>query len=244
MESDSLTIYLPTLLCAAGLAIVHLTAGKLRFLRGMPRSRWLSIAGGVSVAYVFMHMLPELNESQAAMLGERAEGGVWPLIYLLALSGLVIFYGLERLTLESASGENEETPVGIFWLHLGSFAIYNAIVGEAMTRRAEEGVQTLIIFFVAMTMHFVVNDYGLQERHEHRYSSRGRWLLATAVLVGWAVGAFFVLHEAIVFSLFAVLAGGIVLNVLKEELPEERQSRFIPFLLGATVFAGLVLLGY
>ena len=53
-----------TLAAVGVLAVVHLFAAHLRFLRGVPRSRWLSIAGGVSVAYVFVHLLPELAESR------------------------------------------------------------------------------------------------------------------------------------------------------------------------------------
>jgi len=41
-------------------------------------------------------------------------------------------------------------------------------------------------------------------------------------------------------ALVAVLAGGVILNVLKEELPEECRSRFTPFLLGAAAYAGLL----
>jgi hypothetical protein len=40
---------------------------------------------------------------------------------------------------------------------------------------------------------------------------------------------------------FAILAGGIVLNVLKEELPEERQSRFGAFALGTGLYTLLLL---
>lgn len=43
---------------ALALALVHLLVGKLPFIDAVPRSRWLSIAGGVSVAYVFVHILP------------------------------------------------------------------------------------------------------------------------------------------------------------------------------------------
>ena len=42
--------------------------------------------------------------------------------------------------------------------------------------------------------------------------------------------------------LFAFLAGGIVLNVLKEELPAERESRFSAFVLGAAGYAAILLL--
>ncbi|NJL21613.1 MAG: hypothetical protein HC895_13625, partial [Leptolyngbyaceae cyanobacterium SM1_3_5] len=41
--------------------------------------------------------------------------------------------------------------------------------------------------------------------------------------------------------LFAFLAGGIVLNVLKEELPEDRESHFWSFAIGAIGYAVLLL---
>jgi len=50
-----------------------MSSAGVRLLDVVPRSRWLSAAGGVSVAYVFMHLLPELAEGQAAIEGE--EGG-------------------------------------------------------------------------------------------------------------------------------------------------------------------------
>lgn len=43
---------------------VHLFSGKLRFLEGNPRSVWLSIAGVVSVAYVFVDLIPEFGKGQ------------------------------------------------------------------------------------------------------------------------------------------------------------------------------------
>ncbi|HEX8617483.1 MAG TPA: hypothetical protein VF911_07850, partial [Thermoanaerobaculia bacterium] len=57
-----MTESIESLVAAVALAIVHMTAGGLTFLGAIPRSRWLSGAGGVSVAYVFLHLLPELAE--------------------------------------------------------------------------------------------------------------------------------------------------------------------------------------
>jgi zinc transporter ZupT len=42
--------------------------------------------------------------------------------------------------------------------------------------------------------------------------------------------------------LFAFLAGGIVLNVLKEELPEDRESQFWAFVVGAAVYSAVLLI--
>ena len=88
-----------TLLLVLGFALIHLFIGHLRVLEAVPRSRWLSGAGGIAVAYIFLHVLPELSAQQrtfAEALGtgeEAAEG--W--VYLLALVGLAAFYGLERM---------------------------------------------------------------------------------------------------------------------------------------------------
>jgi zinc transporter ZupT len=91
-----------------------------------------------------------------------------------------------------------------------------------------------------MALHFVVNDHGLREAHKHVYDRIGRWILAAAVIVGWAIGQGTQIHEAAIAVLFAFLAGGLVLNVLKEELPEDRESKFWAFALGAATYAALL----
>ena len=92
-----------------------------------------------------------------------------------------------------------------------------------------------------MALHFVVNDFGLREHHKKMYDHTGRWILAAAVVTGWVIGVGIELSQAAIAVLFAFLAGGVVLNVLKEELPEERESRFWAFAVGALGYAALLL---
>ena len=73
------------------------------------------------------------------------------------------------------------------------------------------------------------------------YDKIGRWLLAIAVIIGWLIGIVTEINQAFVAVLFAFLAGGIVLNVLKEELPEERESCFWSFAFGTISYAILLL---
>lgn len=230
--------------CAIVLALVHLFVGKLTFLDVVPRSRWLSFAGGVAVAYVFLHILPELSvhqETFAEGLGV-GEGAAEAWVYLTAMSGLALFYGLERAAKKSRETSAEDKVESeILWLHLISFGIYNILVGYLLHHREEAGVWPLVTYVVAMSLHFVTNDFGLRQDHKHQYDASGRWILAVAALAGWLVGIFTSVPPIIVGFLFAFLAGGIVLNVLKEELPEERESRFLPFLLGAAGYAALLL---
>jgi zinc transporter ZupT len=90
----------------------------------------------------------------------------------------------------------------------------------------------------------VVNDFGLREDHKGVYDRAGRWVLAAAIFAGWAVGILSEVSEAAIAVLFAFLAGGVVMNVLKEELPEERESRFWAFALGAALYAVILLAAF
>lgn len=237
-----------SLTAAVGLAAIHLFAGKMRFLEGIPRNRWLSAAGGVSVAYVFLHLLPELARAQREIA--KSAGPVLGFaerhVYLFALTGLSIFYGLDRLALvsrhEQRTHEGEDkTSAGVFWLHITFFALYNVLVGYLLLHRDEHTRGALGMYFIAMGLHFVVNDFALWEHHKDKYRLAGRWVIAAAVLVGWAIGALTGVDERAVSLLMAFLGGGIVLNVLKEEVPGERQSRFWAFALGTAGYAVLLL---
>lgn len=219
--------------------LIHVYAGKLRFLDSLPRSGWLSFAGGVSVAYIFLHVFPELASIQEHFSDHNLFSGVvHSQVYLLALLGLVIFYGLEKLA-KASSASGGESSEGGFMLHLSAFALYNALIGYLLVHREDPSLAGLGYYVLAMGLHFLVNDYGLRQHHKDRYRRYGRWILAAAILAGFGVGTFTHINANLMHGLFAFLAGSIVLNVLKEELPEERQSRFVPFLGGSTVFAVL-----
>lgn len=239
-----------SLLAVVGLVVVHLISNRLRFLDGTPRSIWLSIAGGISVAYVFVYLLPELAEGQETVAEALEEGGGLILlenhIYLVALVGLTVFYGLDRLATTSrrrmrAVGGKDSTSPGVFWVYISSFAVYNFLIGYLLLHRLDTGLGNLLLFFVAMALHFVVNDHGLREQHKEVYLRLGQWVVSAALVLGWLVGLLTEIPEVVVAIQTAFLAGGVIMNVLKEELPEERESRFWAFVLGAALYAAILL---
>lgn len=231
--------------------IIHVFGYRLTFLQSTPRSAWLSAAGGVSVAYVFVHLLPELAEHQESFQRAADQGGALSSfeshIYLIALLGLSVFYGLDRLARTSARSQEKaglprRPSLAAFWLHLGSFAVYNVLIGYLLLHREEPDFRGFVAYAVAMSLHFVVNDHALREHHGELYDQKGRWFLAAAPLLGWVIGLITELPDVAIGALFAFLAGGVVLNVLKEELPEERESRFAAFAGGAAAYSALLLL--
>lgn len=236
---------LPAVLALA-LVVVHLFAGRLQLVGHLSRSTWLSAAGGIAVAYVFLHVLPDLvaHERKLGQATDLAPEQAQELLFLSALIGLIVFYGMERIAparAETGSGNATSAEAALFWAHLGSFALYNLLIGYLLVQREMQDTPSLLLYFIAVATHFIAIDASLRRHHQARYDHIGRWIVASAILAGWALAHVVQLPQMVTSLMFAFLAGGIVLNVLKEELPQERRGRFLPFLLGALAYSVILI---
>ncbi|HEY1117237.1 MAG TPA: hypothetical protein VGE43_06005, partial [Acidimicrobiales bacterium] len=117
------------------LAVLHLLVPALRRRAGsMAEGVVASIGGGIASAYVFVHLLPELaagNVEIAEVLGEHVEVSELRevLMFLVAFIGFLVLYGLDHWA-ERAEGGN-----GVFAVHLGVFAGYNALITYSLPTR-------------------------------------------------------------------------------------------------------------
>ena len=62
------------------------------------RDVWLSVAGGVATAYVFLRLLPKLGKAQPVLteMSDRGMGGfLHHHAYLVSLAGFVVYFGLD-----------------------------------------------------------------------------------------------------------------------------------------------------
>lgn len=275
---------------AIGFGIIHLTGRYIKLISGIPRSRLLSFAGGIAVTYVFMIILPELSESQR-FVRELVDNGSkvhWYYyidrhIYLMALAGMVAFYGIERhikigkkkiedkndfyeqfrkkakvtsiksfakkarsSRFRSKAEKNrlsdiKKDELWLFFLHMLSFSIYNIIIGYLLIDKEEASLISLALYFLGIGLHFYVNDYALRLEHKTLYDRYGRWVLAFAIMAGWILGITTDIDRKAIDIVYAFLAGSIILNVMKEELPREKESSFTAFFSGAALYVILVL---
>lgn len=227
---------------ALGLAAVHLASGRLEFATKNRRRRFLSAGGGASVAYIFVITLPEVADA-AAIIGEiRKEAFVSEqLVFLVVLLGFVLFYGIEVVVTQRL-GEDAEDSKPVYWAHLLLFTGYSSLIGYLLFHQDIENLSNLFFYTLAMTLHFGITDYGFHRHYGHVFDTRGRRLLAIGTLVGAAVGFWTEIGAYPLAIVTSFVAGAVVFNVLKEELPDLDNSRFVAFLVGAGVFSVVTLL--
>ena len=79
-----------SMLAVLVLAALHIFCVRLRVIRQEEHSPWLSFAGGVAVAYVFMVLLPKLSDWQGPRRDSgRSFWGLWDILcFGLAYIGL------------------------------------------------------------------------------------------------------------------------------------------------------------
>ena len=234
---------------AAVVIAVMCAAGKRLFNFGLKhRRRALSIAAGVAVAYVFIDILPELAAHRLALIEELGHDILFAeqRIYITALLGFVLFYGLDYMVLHAGAGRHEEggEPAMdyVFWLHVGGFSGYGWLIGYLLPERAGEGALPLALYTVAMAFHFALIDHELEHEHGRAYDRVGRWLLAGSILIGCVVGATLHISELAISRLFALVAGGVVITSAQAELPRDKDGRIGWFVFGAAAYALLLLL--
>lgn len=222
-----------------------LVGGRVHPFRVLIRDRRsiISFGAGMSAAYVFVHVMPELHgvrrafaESVSAPL--RYEGMA---IYFLALVGFLVFYGLDHLRARLRQSAESEQDGRAFKLHVAGFAAYVWLMGYLLVHNLEETPVSTALYAAAITFHFLAVDHALRDEHGAAYERVGRFVLAGACLLGWGVGLLVALPHFVLALLVAFISGAIIMNSLIMELPSEKDGRFLPFMTGGIVY-GLILL--
>ncbi|MEM9772443.1 MAG: hypothetical protein AAF889_12755, partial [Cyanobacteria bacterium P01_D01_bin.73] len=155
----------PGLFLAIGLALVHAFLSKLNLFKFLPEHRWVSFSGGVSIGYVFIEVFPELSKAQLELEHSKLPFVAYleSHVYLLALLGLLVFYGLDILALAArrrklTANQAESPSRAVFWIHITGFAILNLIVGYLMQEMGSHNWWECVLFFVAISLHFFIID--------------------------------------------------------------------------------------
>jgi uncharacterized membrane protein required for colicin V production len=240
---------LKPILASIILALAYVFGYRLRLVESIHPRRWLSFGAGVAVAYVFVELLPELAEYQDRFLAATAQQALLfaeRRVFLAALVGFVLYYGLENFVAWSrasraARGEEGHTPL-VYRLHVGGFAAYSALIGYVLVREPKTEPLALAFYTIAMFLHFLGIDHSLDREHGRIYEIRGKWILAAATGAGCLIGILAKIPDRFLATLMGFIAGGVVVNSMVMELPKEKEGRFWAFCAGASLYSLILLL--
>jgi hypothetical protein len=241
---------LESLVAALIFSAIFYFGGTLRLPEGGHHRRLLSFGAGVSVAYVFVHLLPDLETARVVFVRSTSHISL-PFrdlsVNLAAMTGFLAFYSLENMVVWSKNTAGKRKGAGaaggpVFWLHIGGLAVSVWLISYLRIRNIDEGTVPLALYTAAMGLHFLAMDYALSREHGKLYERVGRKVLAASSILGWAVGAVAELPLPGVVVLFGFVAGAVMMNSMIMELPREKEGRLGSFLLGGLIYTALILL--
>ena len=156
-------------------------------------------------------------------------------------------YSLEHLVKWSrVTGRRNSPDYGgsdpVFLLHISGFALYGWLVSYLMVRSIGENPVHILLYSLAMGLHFLALGSSLEREHGNLYVYPGRQVLAAAVLSGWLCGFLAEFPKPVVITLLGLVSGGVVMNSMIMELPSEKEGRFGAFCAGAGAYTVLLLL--
>jgi len=204
-----------------------------RFENATPKYRhiWVPFSGGVAIGYVFLYMFPKLSDYTAGIIS--ADSRTWEFshyrLYLFCLAGFVLYYIIDRYGVRHRVPEYYQVLV-----HSIGFIFYSLLVGYVIANIPRAGNLPLALGTVAIGIHMLGIDHQVRHWHQTAFDRYLRWLFATTLAIGWAIGVYTELPKEVLMIGTAFLAGGIVTNAMTEELPDKEKGNLLPFLAGIT----------
>jgi hypothetical protein len=240
-----------TLAASLLFALAFIFGPKLHKPGNVRRRSLFSFSAGAAVAYIFVHLSPELEGARKVFMEETAHLAshlAWYSVHVATMLGFVLFYGLDQFVMGLKPGKEQphsEEKLGgnkAFWVHVGVLGAYAWLVSYLLVDTLEEGAVPIGLYAVAMVLHFLTVSHGLHREYGTLYDRKGAWLLAVCSLAGWASGMLVDFPKPIVAVLLGLVAGAVIVNTLIGELPREKEGRFFPFVFGAVFYTVLLLI--
>lgn len=237
-------LWISSILCVIAIASAHWLADKVANRPDREQMCWASFGGGAGIAYVFVHLLPELASHGQALSEAPGMESFAPtpiteaLLFLIALAGIIVTYSTDVLA-------THERPAGRIAgsLHTLHFAAISYLYAYSLPSLISTGLAYGILFTIAISAHVLLADRTMAAQHPAIFRTRMRWLGTAALALGLLHAA--LLHPVADLHLAiatAYLGGGLLMAVFREELPAVNRTRLGWFVAGAASMTSLLLL--
>ncbi|SES15081.1 hypothetical protein [Salisediminibacterium halotolerans] len=215
--------------------LIHLLANALLPAERIKRMKWFSFSGGLAVSYIFIYLLPTLHREQAMIEEPYRRLTMESEIYIIGLAGVVVFLAIQILITRK-----EASQLASFWTAVSFYALYNALVSFVVLSLEVSGVQAIFYSF-AIGLHFIAIAHDMWRGFPNEYNQYGRKVLAAGILVGWLFALTVELAPITKAIIFAFVAGAMIFNVFKHELPNVKEIHFFTFLTAVALYSAITI---
>jgi len=208
------------------LGIIHFYSEKLILSKGTSRDRLISFAAGISIAYLFLNLLPHTYEAASHLKN---------FVFVFLLLGFVLFHLAEKYIYKHA--DQIKLAKELKEVHSISFFFYYFIVGIVIYDKTIVSPIEGILFFIPISLHAALSTASLSQIHgEIREKYVTKVVLSLSTFLGVSLAAFVSIPNILDNILLSMIAGILLYVVVKEFLPEKEKGQPMFFVFGIPIF--------
>ncbi|MFC2161498.1 hypothetical protein ACFLRX_07590, partial [Acidobacteriota bacterium] len=136
------------------LGVIHYFSDKFKPKDGPKHYRIISFAAGISIAYLFLDLLPHTYDAAEHLKK-------WVFIFLLL--GFAILHLAEKYVYKHS--DKEKTPSYLRNIHFISFFVYYFFVGIVLEERVHENIFEGVLFLFPVMIHAGLSSASLAQIH-------------------------------------------------------------------------------
>ncbi|MGD2246684.1 MAG: hypothetical protein PVI11_09070 [Candidatus Aminicenantes bacterium] len=219
---------------ASGLMLgaLHYFSENLELVSESRRHRIISFGAGISIAYLFLHLLPHTYDA-AARLKEA--------VFIFLLLGFALFHLSEKYVYQHL--QEEKRARELKEIHSVVFFIYHFFVGIVVKDIFEEGTIEGFLFVLPIALHTSLSTVSLSRIHGHiRENLFIKILLSLSTLLGIAFSLIVPVPDIVNNILVSFLTGVLLYIFVKEFLPEKEKGKPLLFILGIILFCAFYII--
>ena len=212
------------------LVFIHFYNNEIAHFCHKYKERIISFGGGVSIAYLFLLLFPELY---------KANGATSSLSFIALLLGFSIFHIAEKHVYQHKS--KKRILKELKEVHSIAFFIYHFLLGITIFYFANISIEIGLLFFIPIFFHSAVSNISLSELHHHiKEKIEYRIILALSPVLGILLAEFLNIPTNIFNTILGLVIGALLYVIIRDTLPKGKQGDIHYFIAG-TIFMLLLL---
>ena len=209
------------------LGVIHFFSDKFKPEEGEKHYRIFSFAAGISIAYLFLDLLPHTYEAATHLKSS---------VFIFLLIGFALFHLSEKY-LYQHNVKDRLASTKLQSLHTIAFFIYYFMVGLVLCEKAHSGYFDALLFLLPVGIHAALSTASLSEIHGEFNELLGlKLLLSSSCLLGVILALFLPISPTVNNILVSFIAGILLYIFVKEFLPEKKEGQPIFFVIGVVLF--------
>lgn len=212
---------------AVVLSIIDFLTEGIFFNRGKIKEVVVSLAGGVSAAYIFLALLPLLY-SGVAVLSK--------FLFVFVLLGFAAYYLIEKMIYQHTPREQIVHKIKVE--HSVTLFFYHVIIGLELVALTKFDLFAGLLFFFPVMLHLIVDALP----HQATKNVVRKLLLTSGSVFGALFALLVEIPQTVHFALLGLMTGLLLFLEIREVIPQRRRGRAEFFVLGMVGYGALIII--